>query len=282
MNRYYRAWHYLLRAAVPVLASMEVRGLHHVPRTGPVILVGNHISMADPPILMAYVRRHIHFIIKAELLEHLTYRILLPPGEPIAVHRGKPDRVALRQAEAVLKSGGVLGIYPEGTRNLSGETQEAHTGVVFLAQRTGAPIVPVAISGTERIFRPRFPWFRRARVRLTFGPAFTLAELGTPSRTNRDELAHAIMARVAALLPPPYRGIYAESQQSGAGSQGSGAVSQEPEHHTLGMGHQVSTAALPYTVSSPSVVADTNPQPPPPDPQLLTPDSRPPTPDPLT
>jgi 1-acyl-sn-glycerol-3-phosphate acyltransferase len=205
---YYYSWRYLLRVIVPILTRIEVRGLEHVPRSGPAILVGNHISMTDPPILIGFVPRHITFIIKSELYSHLFYRLLLPLGKPIAVRRGRPDRAALRKAEAVLKSGGLLSIYPEGTRNLSGAMQEAHSGIIFLAQRTGAPIVPVAISGTEGIFRPRFPWYRRARVRLAFGRPFTLAELQAGERVNREELAHTVMLRVAELLPPRYRGVY--------------------------------------------------------------------------
>jgi len=257
MKLYYDAWHYLLRAAAPVLTSIRVQGRHHVPPTDAVILVSNHISMADPPLLIAYVKRHIRFFIKAELLDHLAYRILLPLGDPIPVRRGKADRVALRQAEAVLKSGGILGIFPEGTRNLSGETQEAHAGVVFLAQRTGAPIVPIGISGTERIFSPRFPWYRRARVQLIFGPPFTLAELGAETRADRDALAHAIMARVAALLPPRYRGIYAGGQASGIGNQRPGVGDQE-------MGDGQEPVDLP-SLTPDSSLATSNPRPPVPD-----------------
>ena len=209
MNLYYHAWRYLLRGAVPVLTRIEVQGLEHIPRTGPAILVCNHISLIDPTILIGYVKRHIHFIIKAELLDQLVYRILLPPGDPIPIHRGKADRVALRKAQAFLETGELIGIYPEGTRSHSGGTQEAHAGVVFLAHRTGAPIVPMAISGTEDIIQSHFPWYRRARIRLTIGQPFTLADLGDVRSGDREALAHAVMARVAMLLPPRYRGIYA-------------------------------------------------------------------------
>jgi 1-acyl-sn-glycerol-3-phosphate acyltransferase len=209
MNLYYRAWHYLLRAVAPLLTRISVRGLRNVPRTGPVILVSNHISLADPPILIGYAPRHVHFIIKIELLDNPILGRILPPGEPIPIHRGKADRVALRQAEAYLKDGGAVGIYPEGTRSHSGVAREAHAGVTFLAQRTGARIVPVAISGAERIFSRRFPWYRRARVELTFGPPFTLDDLRVPDKRDREAIAHAVMGRVAMLLPPRYRGVFA-------------------------------------------------------------------------
>src|SRR5688500_12202003 len=94
---YYHSWRHLLRSIVPILTRIEVRGLEHVPRGGSAILVGNHISMTDPPILLGYVPRHVTFIIKSELYKHLFYRLLLPLGKPIAVRRGRPDRAALRK-----------------------------------------------------------------------------------------------------------------------------------------------------------------------------------------
>jgi 1-acyl-sn-glycerol-3-phosphate acyltransferase len=208
---YYYCWHYLLRAVVPTVMRVKVRGHHHLPKRGPCLLVGNHLSWFDPPILGAYVRRDIRFMTKAEALETWPLNIILPPGDPIKVHRGRADRQALRQAEEHLKQGRFIIIYAEGTRSKSGMAQEARAGVVFLAQRTGAPIVPVAISGSERILSKRFPWYHRARVELTFGAPFELKDLGPVTRSNRDQLAHAVMARVAALLPPAYRGAYGET-----------------------------------------------------------------------
>ncbi|WP_026369269.1 lysophospholipid acyltransferase family protein [Kallotenue papyrolyticum] len=208
MKAYYHAWRHLLRTVVPLLTSIRVQGQHYVPRTGPCLIVSNHLSIADPPILLAYIPRQAHWMTKAEAFEQWPLSWLLPPGEPIKVHRGKPDRQALREAENYLKRGEAVVIYAEGTRSRRAEAQEARAGVVFLAQRTGAPIVPVGIAGSERIFSKRFPWYRRAAVRLTFGPPFYLEELGPVARHNRDELAQRVMARVAALLPPGYRGIY--------------------------------------------------------------------------
>ncbi len=210
MRLYYSGWHMVLRGVAPLLTRIEVRGIENIPPSGSLILVSNHLSYADPPILVAYVKRHIHFILKQELYESLVFRVLLPPGDPIPVRRGKPDRAALKQCEAILKAGGVVGIFPEGTRSRSGESQEARAGVVFLARRTDAPILPVAIAGTERIFSGRFPWYRRARVQLTFGQPFTLAELDPDPRADREALAHQIMARVVALLPQKYHGRYGE------------------------------------------------------------------------
>lgn len=208
MNYYYWAWYYFLRGVVPTAAHIKVRGLENVPKTGAFLLVSNHLSMADPPVLIGYIPRHVHFFTKAEAFEHFPLKQILPPGEPVKVHRGRVDRQALRHAEELLKRGEVVGIFAEGHRARSGEAQEARAGVVFLAQRTGVPILPVAISGTERIFSKRFPWYRRRRIALTVGQPFRLDEVGQVSKHNRDQIAQQVMGRVAALLPPTYRGVY--------------------------------------------------------------------------
>lgn len=217
MTLYYGAWHYLLRAVVPTLAYVKVEGVEHIPRTGGALLVANHLSMADPPLLMAYVPRHIHWMVKAEAFEQWPLGVLMPPGDPIKVHRGKVDRTALRAAETYLRAGAMIGIFAEGHRSEAGQAQQARAGAVYLAQRTDALLVPTAISGTERIFSKRFPWYRRGSVRLRFGPAFRLSELPAAqvSKPDRDRLAFEVMARVAALLPPAYRGIYKEDNLSG-------------------------------------------------------------------
>ena len=119
----------------------------------------------------------------------------------------------LSSIEESLKQGEAVMIFAEGTRSKGGEAQQARAGVVFLAQRTGVPIVPVAISGTEKVLRSRFPWYWRGRIQMTFGKPFYLRDLGEPTHHNRDQLAHAVMARVAALLPPAYQGIYAHQRK---------------------------------------------------------------------
>ena len=204
----YQATRLGLRVVLPILTSLTVRGRHNVPATGPCLLVGNHLSMLDPPLL-AYVPRHVHFMAIAGLFEWRLLAFVFRLFEPIEVRRGHPDRRALRQAEEYLKQGDVVMIYPEGTRSKTRTAIEAHAGAVLLAQRTDPPIVPVAVSGTERIFSQRFPWYRRGQVRLTFGTPFRLADLGVEAGADRDALARAMMLLIAALLPPEYRGVYA-------------------------------------------------------------------------
>ncbi len=209
-TRYYGAWHYLLRTVMPTFSYAQVAGVEHIPRTGGALLVLNHLSMVDPMLVMAYVPRHIHWMTKAEAFEQWPLGPLMRPGDPIKVHRGKVDRTALRAAEEYLSRGEMVGIFAEGHRSDDGQAQEARAGAVFLAQRTGVPLVPAAVSGTERVFPGRFPWYRHVKIGLRFGPPFRLSELpaAQSKRPDRDQLAQEVMGRVAALLPPGYRGVY--------------------------------------------------------------------------
>ena len=205
---YYTTCHTLLRGLLPLALTVEMRGIEHIPAQGPCLLVGNHLSYVDPVCLVASMPRRFHGMAKAELFENPLMNMFLSGFDPIKVHRRGIDRQALSLAEAYLKQGKVVMVYAEGTRSKTGEVQEAHAGVVFLAQRTGVPIVPVATSGTDRVFRKHFPWYHRSHVRLMFGEAFHLADLGEVTRHNRHQLAQEVMARVAALLPPAYQGVY--------------------------------------------------------------------------
>lgn len=212
MNFYYKLWHYGLQAIVPLVASVRVVGRANVPASGGVLMVANHLSMADIPVLMGAMPRHIHWMTKAELFDGWPMGMLMPPGEPVMVNRGKADRTALKAAEAYLNNGELVGIFAEGHRSEAAGLQAARAGSVFLAQRSNALILPVGLAGTERVFVKGFPWLRRSRIVLRIGPPFRLSELpaGHAKRPDRDQLAHELMARVAALLPPAYRGVYGD------------------------------------------------------------------------
>jgi 1-acyl-sn-glycerol-3-phosphate acyltransferase len=195
--------------------SVDIRGIEHISATGPCLLVSNHLSNADSFCLIASIRRPFYGMAKAELFERWLVRWVIAGLEPIKVQRHGSDRQALRQAEDYLRRGRMLLLYAEGTRSKTGEMQEARAGVVFLAQRTGAPIVPIAISGTDKLFKRTIPWYRRVPVQITIGAPFHLADVGEVERRNRHEMAQAVMARVAALLPPAYQGVHRPNQPSG-------------------------------------------------------------------
>lgn len=136
----------------------SVRGAHHVPDSGPVILASNHRSFVDSVVIPLVVPRPVTFLAKAEYFEGrgvygwLSRRFFLEMGHvPVQRGHGRAAWESMRVAQEVLAGGGALGIYPEGTRSLDGRLYRGRTGVARLALLTGAPVVPVALAGTERV-----------------------------------------------------------------------------------------------------------------------------------
>ncbi len=133
------------------------------------------------------------------------------------MRRGVADRRALRMAEQVLEQGRLLCMFPEGTRSASGALGAAHGGAALLALKSAAPLIPVAITGTPRIFSRRFPWLGLPRVTVTVGaPFFARSPAGLAQRDDRERVTGEIMARIATLLPPDLRGGYADGMAHSA------------------------------------------------------------------
>lgn len=192
-----------------LLTRCVVEGLENVPSAGPFLLVSNHISMIDPPSLGALLPRRITFMAKEEAFrDPLLGRVVRWYGA-FAVKRGQPDRQALRTATAVLKGGGVVGMFPEGTRSKTGRLNKAFAGSALVAHMAKAPILPVAITGTERIKGP-FSLLTRPAITLRVGKPFTL-ERGEGDREDLDTMTASMMARIAALLPEERRGFYTDA-----------------------------------------------------------------------
>lgn len=201
----------MMKGAVFALGRWEVK--HHaggLPQ-GPFIVVANHLSMADPPLLSASIPRRIVFMGKEEAFHSPIMGPLIRGTATIPVRRGRPDRRALRLAEDVLRRGRVLGMFPEGTRSKTAQLQRGYRGAALIALRTGVPVVPVAITGTERIRGLRF-LFARIQITVTIGEPF-IPTVSDRRRTSRDldVITEDMMRRIAALLPEDYRGVYSES-----------------------------------------------------------------------
>ena len=189
----------------------RVEGVEHVPRTGPFILVANHCSNLDPPIIGwatgHKVGRVIHFMAKMEMRRWPVAGWLAQNSGVIFVRRGEADRAAQKAALDALAAGRPVALFPEGTRSRDGRLRQGRGGAAFLAMRSGAPLLPVAISGTHRIFpgRSRFPHGSRVVVRI--GEVFTLGHV-PDGRLDRAALADGterIMIRIEALLPEEQR-----------------------------------------------------------------------------
>ena len=166
-------------ALLHVVFRLRVLGLEHLPRTGPVLVAGNHTGFLDGPVVFVLMPRPSSFLVKSELYA-TPFRAILEFARQIPIRRGTPHREALRQALAVLEQGGALGVFPEGTRG-AGTLETVQHGIGYLALRAGCPVVPVVCLGTAEALPKgkRFPRFR-APVDVVFGPPFHVVVDGPP------------------------------------------------------------------------------------------------------
>ncbi len=208
MTLTYRALRALLGCLFRCLSHYEVVGLEHVPTSGPVLMAMNHIHMLDSPAAMVAMPRQVKVVAARKWAGHPLGLLLRAVGATF-INRGEVDRQALRFALQVLREGQMFGIAPEGTRSPTHQLQAARGGVAYLAYHSGAPILPVAITGVERAI-PSLMRLRRATVRVVIGRPFALPTLDhRPKSEELLELADGVMQCIAELLPPEYRGAYA-------------------------------------------------------------------------
>lgn len=205
-----------LRFLFSLLTHLDVEGLDRIPGAGPAILAANHVSILDAPVVFMLLERSDATGLVADKYQKNPFiRWLVNRVRGIWINRDSADFKALRGAVEFLEEGGLLGIAPEGTRSQPARLSQAKTGVAFLAEKASQaigfpiPIVPVAISGTDRAFQ-ELVHLRRQGVRVRVGEAFTLPRLEKSGRAealqhNTDE----VMCRIASLLPESYRGAYA-------------------------------------------------------------------------
>ena len=135
-----------------LLFRAKTYGKENLPAEGPVILAANHMSNWDPPLLATFLPRPVSYMAKIELFEHPIFGAAIRRCHAFPVKRGAADRGAIKAAINVLKQGRVLGLFPEGTRSRTGKMRKAEAGVGLIAALTGAPVVPAAILGTDKIF----------------------------------------------------------------------------------------------------------------------------------
>jgi len=211
----------LARIFTRAFANIEVQGLENVPRTGTVILAANHISNFDPLVAGAWItvglhRRRIHWLGKRELFDWPVIGWASANGGVHPVNRGNADVESFRLATKILESGYVLFVFPEGTRSPTGELGEAKDGTAMLAMRTGARIVPIGINGSDAVWKKgqKLPSpFPRRTITVRIGESFAIDDVvpeGTDRRAAKGIVTTALMHRIAALLDPRHRGVYAE------------------------------------------------------------------------
>jgi len=193
---------------------LRVEGAENVPRLGGLLVIGNHIAGADPPVLAARFPRPLHFMAKAEWFSNPLVGALGRNMLCFPVVRHTADRGALRFTLTLLGAGEAVCVYPEGTRSRDLQLHAPEAGAGFLARRSGVPILPVATWGGEKVLPTgaRFPHRGGTEVHLVFGKPFTLAD----TMLDNQEAAEFMMSKVAEMLPVEYRGYYRDWQPGAA------------------------------------------------------------------
>ncbi|HEX4722935.1 MAG TPA: lysophospholipid acyltransferase family protein [Pseudonocardiaceae bacterium] len=195
-----------LAPAAKLIYAPNVEGLANVPRRGAVILAGNHLSFVDSVVIPLVAGRQVAFLAKSEYFSGRSPRQRLVGGllgalghVPVERGKGRASLAALDVATEVLDRGGAFGIYPEGTRSLDGRLHRGHTGVAQLALTTGAPVVPLALIGTDRMMPVGVRVPRRQPITIRFGAPLDfsrydgLADSPAVRRSVTDEIMYAIM-----------------------------------------------------------------------------------------
>jgi 1-acyl-sn-glycerol-3-phosphate acyltransferase len=201
----------MLRALIitvfSIASRIHLRGRYNIPRRGPFIVASNHLAWADVPLVPAYIPEKVVTMGKEELFfGKLGWLLRLLGAFP--VKRGEADRQALRAADEQLKKGNVLFIFPEGTRSRTQTLAKGHAGLGMIALRSGVPVMPVAIWGSERALK-KFG----ADVTISYGEPIVFKPKGTKiTREDIDQTTETIMQKIAEMLPAAYRGAYAEPE----------------------------------------------------------------------
>ena len=208
MELAYPVGNFMLRLVLRAFAQWTVEGKENVPPWGPLIVVANHQSNIDPPLLGASIPRRLFFMAKEGIFVNPLISAFLGSYGAFPLNRDGADIQALRWSLRMLSQDKSLAIFPEGTRS-PGRMKEAIPGIALLATRSQAPLLPVGITGTERLgplWRVAFP---TGRITVRIGQPFSLPVLeGRLERAQLEALTNMIMQRVAALLPESYRGKY--------------------------------------------------------------------------
>src|SRR5262245_46451712 len=201
----------IVRFIMGIIAEIEIYGIENQPR-GNLIIAANHLGRLDTAVLICAIdREDIIMAIAEKYKNHPLYGAIGRAVNAIWLNRFEADYSALRQILTRMEQGGILAIAPEGTRSKTEALQEGKMGVAFLASKSGYPILPVALTGTEdRRIVENLKHFRRSKITATAAELFYIS---LPKGAGREkamrQATNEIMCQIGALLPEKYRGVYA-------------------------------------------------------------------------
>ena len=184
------------------LGGITSVGEENIPATGGVILAPNHLSYADPPLVGCGMRRQVHFMAKEELFKVPILGAAISRVGSFPVRRGTADRAALNKAIELLEQGGVVCIFPEGTRSTDGMLQEPELGIGLVALKSRAPVVPVAVIGTDKVLGAHAKRPHRHPVSVFYGAPISFPDLyeGRHGRDAVEEVGRLTMLAIGGLL----------------------------------------------------------------------------------
>lgn len=186
----------LVKGVFSLVYRVKVEGLGNIPPEGGVIICGNHFHAFDPMVVGITMERKVRYMAKQELFDNPVLGFIITGMGVFPVKRGAPDRAALKKSIEVLQGGTCFGIFPEGTRNKTGKLGRAEPGTAYLAIKSGAPVVPVGITASYKLF---------STIRVRYGPPVDLSPYMTGKLSSEalDGASDAIMAAIGAQLVPP-------------------------------------------------------------------------------
>jgi len=208
----YKTLRSIVRFLMKLIADIEIHGLEKLPE-GNVIVAANHLGRLDTAALLCVLdREDIIMPVAEKYKNHPLYGAIGRAANAIWLNRFDADYSAFRQILDRMKQGGILVIAPEGTRSKTEALQEGKMGVAFLASKSGYPVLPVAVTGTEdRLIVENLKHFRRSKITAT---AADLFYIDIPKGKGREkamrQATDEIMCQIAVLLPESYRGVYAD------------------------------------------------------------------------
>ena len=201
------------RAILRIIAQIDASEIDRIPTSGACLAVSNHLGRLDAMLAIVLSDRDDIIMMIAEKYQaYWFWRWLAANLNALWLDRHNADFHTLREVQKRLKAGGIAAVAPEGTRSATGQLQPGKSGAAYLAAKTGAPILPMAITGTwDKEVYGRLKRFQRLDIAIRVGEQFTVPPL---PRHNKDEFLQQVtdemMCRIAALLPPEYHGVYAE------------------------------------------------------------------------